>query len=166
MSVSIRNFTRQPVPRLPFAEAAAAALPGWEVSLAFVGETRAQALNTALRNKRYVPNVLSYQAGEKSGEIIICPSVAAKQAPDFGLAPDRYCLLLFIHGLFHLKGLRHGGTMERRERALMARVMKTMRPALRFARVSPSLLPHGPTHRNRHRHRHLPGEAGRGRRAR
>ncbi len=120
-TVDIRNFTRRATPRLPFQDAVAAVLPGWDISLVFAGETRAQKLNQALRKKDYVPNVLSYESGPKSGEIIICLSVADRQAPSYGLSPKNYCLYLFIHGLHHLKGHPHGATMEQRERALLAR---------------------------------------------
>ena len=47
----------------PFAKIAREMLPGWEISLAFVGPTNARALNKALRGKSYTPNVLSYVVG-------------------------------------------------------------------------------------------------------
>jgi probable rRNA maturation factor len=127
-TLDIRNFTRGPVPAFPFAEAAHSVLPGWEVSLAFAGEVRAQRLNMSLRGKDYVPNVLSYEAGARSGEIIICPSVARRQAPSYEMSDDEFVGFLFIHGLFHLKGHQHGATMERNERALLERLVG--RPAL------------------------------------
>lgn len=120
-TLEIRNFTRGPVPKQPFADAAAGILPGWEISLVFAGERRAQALNVALRGKTYVPNVLSYEAGAKSGEIIICPAEARRQAPKYGLPYPQFCLFLFIHALLHLKGYPHGARMERQERAQFAR---------------------------------------------
>ncbi|MES2225927.1 MAG: rRNA maturation RNase YbeY [Patescibacteria group bacterium] len=136
-TLDIKNFTRRKAPGLPFADVAHAVLPGWDISLVFAGETRAQALNVALRGKDYIPNVLSYEAGPESGEIIICPLVADRQAPSYDLSPKNYCLFLFIHALLHLKGQRHGATMERYERAYLAR----------FIHPSTS---HGTTHRNRH----------------
>src|SRR3989344_6437381 len=98
MGVLVKSFPRRaPVPRLPFAKVAEAVLPGWEISLAFVGETRARTLNESLRNKTYVPNVLSYTVGERSGEIIICLAVATKQAAEHGLTPRAVILLLFFY---------------------------------------------------------------------
>src|SRR5512141_2174587 len=120
-TVEISNHTRRTVPRFAYQQAAHAVLPGWDISLAFVGPTRAQALNQSLRGKSYIPNILSYAAGAKSGEIIICPAVAQKQARDYGLSPDDFTSLLFIHALLHLKGLPHGATMEKRERQLLAK---------------------------------------------
>ncbi|HVM59044.1 MAG TPA: rRNA maturation RNase YbeY [Candidatus Paceibacterota bacterium] len=156
MAVEVRNFTRRVAPRLPFEAAARAVLPGWEVSLAFMGSRRAQALNARLRGKSYVPNVLSYRTGAKSGEIIICLEEARKQASRYLMSEAVFILYLFIHGTVHLKGGVHGATMERSERKILAR----------FAKGLPRALPHEPQNRNRNRHRHLPGEDGRRRRAR
>lgn len=124
MSVDLRNFTRGKVPSHPYEELAKAALPGWDISLVFAGEVRARSLNRALRGKDYVPNVLSYELGKKSGEIIICPMVAKQQAKDYGMSVKNFIAYLFIHGLAHLKGHPHGPTMERYERALMARFIR------------------------------------------
>src|SRR3989338_5242691 len=140
MSVLVKDFTRRKAPRLPFERVAEATLQGWEISLVFVGERRAVALNKMLRHKSYVPNVLSYSVGTRSGEIIICPTAAEAQAADFALTPRAFTLLLFIHGCLHLKGARHSGTMERRERALLSRFVRVSAP--RSART-PSLPTHG-----------------------
>ena len=116
---------------------AAAVLPGWELSLVFAGERRAQSLNQRLRNKSYIPNVLSYESGKKSGEIIICLEVAKKEAPSYDMPYRTFVGYLFIHGLLHLKGHPHGTTMERYERELVSR----------FIGVTTK---DGATHRNRH----------------
>ena len=145
--VSIKNFTRQHLKvwaGLSFVEVAEEVLPGWDISLVFVGPTRARNLNKQLRNKDYIPNVLSYVVGEKSGEIIICPSEALKQAPAYNLPPTTFYLYLFIHGTLHLKGWAHGAKMEACEQKLLSL--------------------YGATNSDRHRHRHVPSEDGRGRR--
>lgn len=146
-SLDVRNLTRRPAPRFPYQKAKDAALPDWDVSLAFVGEARAQALNQSLRKKEYVPNVLSYATGKKSGEVIICLKEAERQAKTFGMSYSDFTGYLLIHGLMHLKGHPHGPTMDKLERALLARFVT--RP-----------LSNETTHRNRHRHRHAP-DAGR-----
>lgn len=119
--LEIRNFTRSKAPAFPFAKALEAVLPGWEMSLVFAGEVRAKNLNHQLRNKDYTPNVLSYASGKKSGEIIICPAIAKKQAPSYGLTYTSMVGFLFIHGMLHLKGLPHGATMDKREREILSR---------------------------------------------
>ena len=124
----VRDFTRHPsVSPSVFEKARQAVLPAWDISLVFVGTTRARQLNMSLRNKTYTPNVLSYAVGERSGEIIICRAVAARQAHKHGHTPTRFVLALFIHGLFHLKGMRHGTTMEESERAVLARIVTSTR---------------------------------------
>ena len=139
-TLDTRNFTRQAPPAFPFKDALTAALPGWEMSLVFAGETRAQNMNIALRGKDYVPNVLSYESGNKSGEIVICLEIAKRQAPSYGLSYRDFVGLLFIHGCMHLKGMQHGDTMDRRERSLLQR----------FTRANLSRTSNVPTHRNRH----------------
>ncbi len=125
-SLSVRNLTRSKIPASAlFEKARTAGLSSWDISLVFVGATRARGLNKSLRNKTYTPNVLSYEVGPHSGEIIICPEVAKKQAPLHGHTTHDFMLALFIHGLFHLKGMRHGTTMEKSERATLARVIGT-----------------------------------------
>ncbi|MDB5195204.1 MAG: hypothetical protein JWO84_388 [Parcubacteria group bacterium] len=119
--LDIRNFTRSKSPVFPFAKALERTLPGWEISLVFAGEQRAQSLNITLRGKDYIPNVLSYVSGKKSGEIIICPNVAKRQARSYGLSYPAMVGFLFIHGCLHLKGLRHGATMEKQEREILSR---------------------------------------------
>ncbi|MBU2103416.1 rRNA maturation RNase YbeY [Patescibacteria group bacterium] len=134
-----RNFTKSPVPSFPYAKALETVLPGWDMSLVFAGETRSQSLNIRLRGKDYVPNVLSYEIGEKSGEIVICLAVAKKQAPEYGMTYTQFVGFLFIHGCLHLKGERHGATMESKERLLLKR----------FTNTSPTPTPNVPKNRNR-----------------
>ena len=119
--LDIRNFTRQKKVAFPFAAAHQHILPGFDISLAFVGTTRAQQLNKTLRKKDYVPNVLSYKTDDTMGEILICPLVARAQAPKYDMTYTEFVGFLFIHGLLHLKGAQHGATMERQERALLKR---------------------------------------------
>ena len=137
-------------PRFAYEEIAKDVLPGWEVSLAFVTPDVAKKLNRELRKKSYTPNVLSYKAGDKHGEIIICLEVAKEQAPEYGMPYPKFVLYLFIHGLLHLEGRRHGTTMEGREEVLLRQF------------YSPRT--YGTPHRNRNRHRDLPGQGSRRRR--
>ncbi|MGE5541358.1 MAG: rRNA maturation RNase YbeY [Bacillota bacterium] len=143
--LEIRNFTRSARVNFPFDKALEAVLPGWELSLVFAGEKRAKSLNISLRGKDYIPNVLSYVVGPKSGEIIICPEVAKRQAFSYDLSTTAMIGFLFIHGLLHLKGVVHGDTMDIQERALLKR----------FINVTTSNVP---THRNRNRYRNTPHE--------
>lgn len=147
--VSVANLARRKrVPRFAYTAVAEKTLPGWDISLVFVSPQKAQALNKQLRGAAYVPNVLSYALGARSGEIIICIAEAEKQASSYGMDARNFVLYLFIHGLLHLKGWAHGGTMERCERKILAQFGAGM------TRISP----HGATHSHRHRHRHVPSK--------
>jgi probable rRNA maturation factor len=124
--VSIQNTTRTPQrgSRLLFTTVASYVLPGWEISLVFVGEKRARSLNRKLRSKSYIPNVLSYALSKKSGEIIICAREADRQAASYEMNKERFILYLFIHGLLHIKGWPHGAKMEKCEKDLLAKFAK------------------------------------------
>ncbi len=112
---SIKNYTRHKVPRVLFEKVVDYLLPGWDVSIVFVGDKRARHLNTTLRNKTYVPSVLSYTIGKKSGEVFLCPNKATRDAKKFSQTPSEHLLFLCIHALLHLKGRAHGSTMEKEE---------------------------------------------------
>jgi probable rRNA maturation factor len=135
--LDIRNFTRSNPPEHPYERIASTILPGWDISLVFTGKARAQNLNKLLRNKDYIPNVLSYESGINSGEIIISLPVAKKEAQSYGLTYGQHVVYLFIHGLLHLKGYPHGTTMDKYERTHM----------VRFTGVS---VPNGSTNHDRH----------------
>ena len=87
----------------------------YQLSLVFVGKTRATSLNKQYRNKNYSPNVLSFPLSDKAGEIFICPQTAKVEAAKFNLSVNGYIAFLFIHGLLHLKGYDHGDTMDEQE---------------------------------------------------
>jgi probable rRNA maturation factor len=60
------------------------------------------------------------------GDVVVCPSVAARNAVDHGVSCDDEVALLVVHGLLHLLGMDHArddeaATMERRERELLRR---------------------------------------------
>ncbi len=119
--VSIMNKTKGTLPRVPFARIKEAILGAdYDLSLVFVGDKESQAINIARRGKDYIPNVLSFELGidplgRESGEIFINPLEASRQAESFGRSPSNMVAFLYIHALCHLKGMRHGSTMERME---------------------------------------------------
>ena len=116
MSLQLSHTTKSQPPKWPYEKIKDLILgKKYDLSLAFVGVSRAQQLNLAYRKKDYVPNVLSFPLDASHGEIIICPVIAKTQAKDFDLSVDGYIAYLFIHGLVHLKGHDHGATMEKLE---------------------------------------------------
>lgn len=113
-SISIRNMTATRVPRVAFDAHKREVLgSSYELSLAFAPPREALRLNRTYRKRTYAPNILSFPLGPRSGEIVICPSVAKRQAKKEGESYVRFVERLFIHGLLHLKGHRHGSRMER-----------------------------------------------------
>lgn len=87
----------------------------YTLSLVFVGEKKAKILNKEYREKDYATDILSFGIDSKEGEIIICPKALEKKAKEFKRTSQNYLQFLFIHGLFHLKGMDHGSIMERQE---------------------------------------------------
>ena len=88
----------------------------YSVSLAFIGGTRAQALNKKHRGKDYTPNVLSFPLDTHLGEIFITPTIAKKEAHKFEMTHKGYIGFLFVHACLHLKGLDHGDVMDKAEK--------------------------------------------------
>ena len=93
----------------------------YNLSLVFIGKTRAVSLNNKYRNKTYTPNILSFPLDTTSGEIFITPELARTECKKFGMTPKGYIGFLFIHGLLHLKGHAHGDTMERAEKKYVSK---------------------------------------------
>lgn len=60
------------------------------------------------------------------GDVVVCPSVARRNAPDHAGTFDDEMALLLVHGILHLLGMDHhedleAQAMERRERELLER---------------------------------------------
>jgi probable rRNA maturation factor len=120
-SLTISHTTRT-YPKLPYKDIAADILPAsYELSLVFLGPTRARQLNESSRGKTYIPNVLSFPLTNTAGEIFITPAVAAREAKQGGISLKERVAFLFIHGCLHLKGYDHGATMERLEKRHLTR---------------------------------------------
>ena len=107
-----------------------------EITVRFVDETEARALNRDYRDKDYTTNVLTFEYGETdapaggerclSGDIVICTAVVAREAAEQRkLLIDHYAHLI-IHGALHLQGFDHedpadADIMENREAAILKR---------------------------------------------
>lgn len=114
------NKTRTRAPLLPYSDIKNAILgKRYELSLAYIGKSRARALNKRLRGKDKPANVLSFPLSHTSGEITLCLQTIKQEAPKFGHTFKQHVGFLFIHGLLHLKGLDHSSRMESEERRFM-----------------------------------------------
>ncbi len=83
----------------------------YDLSFAFVTPAK---MRQAMKYKKLTPNeltktktsnVLSFPLSKHTGEILICKAAAKPYTVEY----------LFIHGLLHIKGLKHSDTMERTE---------------------------------------------------
>jgi len=88
----------------------------FELSLVFIESRLSKKLNRIYRKKDRPTNILAFPLSKTSGEIFIDLKQSKKEFEDFGLNFSDFIAFLFIHGLLHLKGMQHGGTMERAER--------------------------------------------------
>ena len=128
--MDVRNFTKKTPPNIPYEKIKNAVLGEvYDLSLAFIGSTRSRRLNRERRGKDKPANVLSFPYSKKDGELLL--------DLNFANTKER-ALVLFIHGLFHLKGMDHGSIMENNEEKIL-RLFS-----------SPHNVPHN---RNRNRHR-------------
>jgi probable rRNA maturation factor len=100
------------------------------ITLRYVGEAEGRRLNRKFRGKDHATNVLSfvYEAKPLAGDIVICAPVVAREAMAQGKALDAHHAHLVIHGALHLQGYDHersaraAAAMEKRERALLAKL--------------------------------------------
>ena len=88
----------------------------YELCLVIIGKDEIKKINKSYRNIGEPTDILSFPLTEKEGEILICPEIARKEAPNFGRSYDNFIKFLFIHGLIHLKGFEHGDKMESEEK--------------------------------------------------
>jgi probable rRNA maturation factor len=78
------------------------------------------------------PGTLAQEASEVPivlGDVVLCPAVAERQAPEHAGSYDDEMALLVVHGILHLLGMDHADdqqaeAMERRERDLLERFHK------------------------------------------
>lgn len=84
----------------------------YDLSFAFLGPAQMrEAMKYKKARAQKTSNVLAFPLSKTSGEILICKSAAKPYSVGF----------LFIHACLHLKGLKHGATMEREEDRLLKR---------------------------------------------
>jgi len=94
------------------------------ISISFVGKKRIRAINRRFRGKDKATNVISFPFMDNLpkekiiGDIIICPSVASKEARKYGNNFVDYIAFLLIHGFLHLLGYDH---IKEKDRLIMER---------------------------------------------
>ena len=103
-----------------------------EVNIALFDLEAAREFNLRYRGKDYATNVLSFPyepaPREKSrllGDLVLCPSVIAREADEQGKRPRDHYAHLTVHGVLHLIGYDHekerdAHKMEAIERRILA----------------------------------------------
>jgi len=83
------------------------------VTIKIAAADEVRELNKKYRHKNCATDVLSFPVGEKlpggfyAGDILICWTLAEKQARENNHSMQKELLLLMIHGLLHLHGHDH-----------------------------------------------------------
>jgi|GEM_PF-2527725 rRNA maturation RNase YbeY len=100
--IAIRNLTKTAID-VKILRKVAKEIFRKDLSVALVGQKRAQELNKIYRKKTYVPNVLSFDYGE----VVLCPAKIRKDARKYGIVFEQELGRIFRHGLLHLLGYSH-----------------------------------------------------------
>lgn len=108
--------------------ARAALAGGAQVTIRFVDEDEGRALNRDYRGKDYATNVLSFPYESEPrvfGDLVLCTTVAAREAVAQGKALEAHLAHLIVHGMLHLQAYDHDNdndaeAMETREREILA----------------------------------------------
>ena len=101
---------------------------GGEITIRLVDTDEGQALNKEYRGKDYATNVLSFPYDSEPvvmGDLVICPSVVAREAAEQNKPLDAHYAHLTVHGMLHLQGWDHDNdddaqAMEDEEKEILA----------------------------------------------
>ena len=119
---TLTKLVKSRIPLLPFLRIKNEILgKTYSLSLVVADDTYTRKINRLYRKKSYIPNVLSFSLGKGEGEVILNPGQAKRECRARGESFRFFVALLFVHALLHLKGCRHGSTMETQEQQLLAK---------------------------------------------
>lgn len=83
---------------------------GGQITIRFVDDEEGQMLNQEYRGKDYPTNVLSFPYEVEPiifGDLVLCPSVVAREAAEQGKPLEAHYAHLIVHGMLHLQGYDH-----------------------------------------------------------
>lgn len=134
MTIEVRNETAFAVDELEFVELSRYVFeamhlhPATEMSILFVDEPAMEKLHVEWLDLPGPTDVMSFPMDELTpgtpehpapegllGDVVLCPSVAAKQAAEAGHSAVEEMLLLTCHSILHLLGYDHMEEDERKE---------------------------------------------------
>ena len=90
--------------------ARAALVGGGEITIRLVDADEGQSLNNEYRSKDYATNVLSFPYDTEPlvmGDLVICPTVVAREALEQNKPLAAHYAHLVVHGMLHLQGWDH-----------------------------------------------------------
>ncbi|GIG55487.1 rRNA maturation RNase YbeY [Demequina activiva] len=143
--IDVNNETDADVDEVEFSELATYVLKemhvadGAELAILFVDEAAMEQLHLQWMDEPGPTDVLSFPMDELRpgtadeptppgllGDIVVCPTVAARQAAAAGHTAEEEMLLLTTHGILHLLGYDHAEPEEEKEMfALQRRLLLT-----------------------------------------
>jgi probable rRNA maturation factor len=110
---SVTNQTKTKIPNLPLVDIKNDILgTDYSLSLALVSEKKSREINKRYREKDKATNILSFALSKNEGELVLCPKVIKNELKDFGRTFPKLLGFLVIHGMLHLKGMKHSSRME------------------------------------------------------
>ena len=91
----------------------------YSLSIAYVSEKKSREINKKYRKLDRATNVLSFSLRKQSGELVLCKALIKKEAKskskEMRKTFGQYLGFLVIHGMLHLKGMKHGSIMKKLE---------------------------------------------------
>ena len=87
----------------------------YSLSIALVSAKKSKEINKKYRKIDKPTNVLSFAFSKTEGEILLCPVVIKKETKKNNRTYKEWMDFLVIHGMLHLKGMRHSSRMEQEE---------------------------------------------------
>ena len=96
----------------------------YSLSLALISARKSREINKKYRNIDKPTNVLSFAFSKNEGEILLCQSVIKEEVrknKNLNKTYKEWLGFLVIHGMLHLKGIRHGTKMEKAEKKYLSR---------------------------------------------
>lgn len=91
----------------------------YDLSVVLIKEKIMQELHTRWLKKNGATTILSFPLTHSSGEIFLCPEYIKKEAKKYNLDYKLYLEKIFVHGLLHLKEMRHGVKMDQEENKIL-----------------------------------------------
>jgi len=83
-----------------------------DLSIVIVCGERMKAINKKYRKTNKETDVLSFDYGDNTAEIVLCPSVIKKNAKIFDLGYNEELARVLIHGVLHIGGYDHEKSKE------------------------------------------------------